>query len=278
MSDSNEKQTPAADEALYQLRRMVLINVGTNVHMPSGRFAQIDPRGGAAVLGDNGVGKTTNLRLFPLFFGHLPSQLVVAGGGQEALIRFVLPTDASAIAFEYSRGSNNPTDLRMAVIRRRSDDPDVPVYRLYRCGFSTDLFVDAGRFLTDEETQQKALERNIQTTARLTSAEYRHVILRTPSVSKERDRLRRYSVEWSFGPKSLDNLDRVVAAMLKKHISFSDIVQVAIGMAQQDHAPSSERGRIAYKQGRDQIERWLRDYYACEQALQLEDSVKDLGL
>ena len=41
-------------------------------------------------------------------------------------------------------------------------------------------------------------------------------------------------MEYSFGPRKLDNLDRVVAAMVKKHISFPDIVQVAVGLVQHD--------------------------------------------
>lgn len=84
----------------YQLCRMLLINAGTTMHVSSAHITAIDPRGGAAVLGDNGVGKTTTLRFLPLFFGHLPSQIVAAGHGQEAMIRFVIPTDGSAIAFE----------------------------------------------------------------------------------------------------------------------------------------------------------------------------------
>lgn len=58
------------------------------------------------------------------------------------MVRFVLPTDFSAIAFEYQRGSDSDEDIRLAVIRRRSDDHDVPVYRLYKCGFRKELFVD----------------------------------------------------------------------------------------------------------------------------------------
>lgn len=92
--------------------------------------------------------------------------------------------------------------MRLAVIRRRSDD----------------------------ETQLKATALGIQTTSKLSTSEYRAVILRTPAMSKDKERLRRYSVEWSFGPKQLDNLDRLVAAMVKKHINFSDIVQVAVGL------------------------------------------------
>ena len=260
----------------YQLCRMVLINAGTNMHVPSGRITAIDPRGGAAVLGDNGVGKTTTLRILPLFFGHLPSQIVAAGHGQEAMVRFVLPTDASAIAFEYLRGSDADDDLRLAVIRRRTDDPDVPFYRLYRCGFRKELFVDEGRFLSDNETQLRATELNIPTTGKLTTSEYRSVILRTPAVSKEREKLRRLAVEWSFGPKQLDNLDRVVAAMVKKHINFADIVQVAVSLVQHDLGQGAERAKLTFKQGKAPIERWLRNREACAEAFRLAPEFAEL--
>lgn len=260
----------------YQLRRMVLVNAGTNMRVPSSRITAIDPRGGAAVLGDNGVGKTTTLRILPLFFGHLPSQIVSAGQGQEPMVRFVLPVDASAIAFEYQRGSNRDEDIRLAVIRRRSDDPDIPSYRLYRCGFRKELFVDEGRFLSDDETQLKATALGIQTTSKLSTSEYRAVILRTPATSKDKERLRRYSVEWSFGPKQLDNLDRLVAAMIKKHINFSDIVQVAVGLVQLDLGQGSERAKLTFKQGRAPIERWLKNRDACADAFKLAPQIAEL--
>lgn len=246
------------------------------MHAPSGRITAIDPRGGAAVLGDNGVGKTTTLRILPLFFGHPPSHIVGAGQGQEPMIRFVLPTDASAIAFEYQRGSANASDLRLAVIRRRADDPNVAFYRLYRSGFVKELFVGDGRFLSDEETQQKATEMGIPTTSKLTTSEYRSVILRIPANSKDKDKLRRYSVDWSFGPKHLDNLDRVVAAMVKKHIHFDDIVQVAVGMVQRDLGQGAERAKITFKQGREPIERWLRNREACLDAFKRESEFTEL--
>lgn len=256
---------------------MVLLNAGTNMHVPSGRITAIDPRGGAAVLGDNGVGKTTTLRILPLFFGHLPSQILSAGHGQEAMVRFILPTDESAIAFEYQRGSDKEDDLRLVVIRRRGDDPDVPFYRMYRCGFRKELFVADGRFLDDEGTQHIASELGIQTTSKLTTSEYRSVILRTPATSKEKERLRRYALEWSFGPKPLDNLDRLVAAMVKKHIAFADIVQVAVGLVQQDLGLGAERAKLTFKQGKGPIELWLKMRQACLDAFKLEPKVAELA-
>lgn len=264
------------EAAKYQLRRMVLVNAGTNMHVPSARITAIDPRGGAAVLGDNGVGKTTTLRILPLFFGHLPSQIVAGGQGQEAMIRFILPTDASAIAFEYQRGSDREEDLRLMVIRRRSDEPDVPFYRVYRCGFRKDLFVENGQFLDDERTQLKATDFDIQTSSKLTTAEYRAVILRTPATSKEKERLRRYALEWSFGPRPLDNLDRLVAAMVKKHINFGDIVQVAVGLVQQDLGLGAERAKLTFKQGKGQIDLWLKTRQACVEAFKLAPKVTEL--
>jgi hypothetical protein len=260
----------------YQLRRMLLINAGTNMDVPSGRITEIDPRGGAAVLGENGVGKTTTLRILPLFFGHLPSQIVSTTNGQRPMVRFVLPTDSSAIAFEYQRGSDSEEDIRLAVIRRRSDDHDVPFYRLYKCGFRKELFVCEGRFLSDDETQVTATSLGIQTTSKLSTSEYRSVILKTPAMSKDKERLRRYSVEWSFGPKQLDNLDRLVAAMVKKHINFPDIVQVAVGLVQMDLGQGSDRARLTFKQGRGPIERWLKNRDACADAFKLAPQIAEL--
>ncbi|SDI19249.1 ATP-binding protein [Variovorax sp. OV700] len=261
----------------YRLCRTLLVNAGTNQRVPSARITAIDPRGGAAVLGDNGVGKTSTLQIVPLFFGHPPSQIVSAGQGNLPMIRFLLPTDASAIAFEYQRGPNE-TDMRLAVIRRRADDPDTPFYRFYNCGFIKDLFVRDGRFLSDDETQLRATELDIPTSSKLSTAEYRSVILRVPSNTKEKDRLRRFSLEWSYGPKPLDNLDRLVAAMVKKHVKFSDIVQVAVGLAQQDIGQGSERSRLAFRQGRAPIERWMRNRDAVAEAFRLEGQIGDLGL
>lgn len=257
----------------FRLRRMVLINVGTNKNKPSGRITAIDPRGGAAVLGENGVGKTTTLRLLPLFFGHLHSAIIDPQKGQQNMVRFVLPTDMSAIAFEYQRGSDAESDLRLVVIRRRIDDPDSLCYRIFRCGYRKELFVHEGRFLSEEETQKAAIDLKIQTFKRLSPSDYRHVILGTPAETKEKALLRSLSQDFSFGPRPLANLDRVVAAMVKKHVNFSDIVQVAVGLAQSELGAGGARAVLSYKQGKAQIEQWIRTRQACKDALALEPKV-----
>lgn len=260
----------------YELRQMVLVNIGTNKHETSNRITSIDPRGGASVLGENGVGKTTTLRLIPLFFGHLPSQILVSGGSTEPMVKFVLPTDASAIAFEYQRGSEKEEDLRIAVIRRRRDNSDAPEYRIFRCGYRQDLFVKDGRFLTDEESQQQASLLDIEHTGILTTSHYRAVILKTNLVAKDKKRMQGYSRDYSFGPKQLDNLDRLVAAMVKKHINFSDIVQVAMSIVQLERGHGTEKAQLSIRHGRSVFERWLSNHTGCVDAMKLAPKIEEL--
>ncbi|MBV7542232.1 ATP-binding protein [Acidovorax sp. sic0104] len=261
----------AIGEKRYQLCRMVLINAGTNKNTASGRITSIDPRGGAAVLGANGVGKTTTLRLMPLFFGYLPSKLVAGSGGATGMLKFLLPDDTSAIAYEYRRGDTS--DLRLAVLRRRQDDENAPMYRIYRCGFDERLFVKDGFFLADQEAQEQANTLGITGTRMLTSADYRAVILRTSNPVKDK-RLRDYRLEHSFGPNSLDLLDRLMGAMLVDKVDLDDIVQVAVSRVQ-SNIGQAEHGKLPFKQKAAQIDDWVSLRRACEDALAQSSKVAD---
>lgn len=245
----------------FQMHRVLLVNAGSNKSIPSARLTEIDPRDGAAVLGANGVGKTTVLQIIPLFFGHLPSQIV--GAGQQNMISFLLPTDGSAIGFEFQRGAEAPENMRLVVMRRRNDDPDVGFYRIFTSPFNKDLFVQDGRFLNDEESVKRAGELGIKHTKMLTTSEYRSVILRTTATSKDRDKLRLLAYENSFGPRPLDNLDRLVAAMVKPAINFEDILQVVVSMVQREQGQGAEKSRITFKQPPSLIKRWLANRVAC---------------
>jgi len=256
----------------YKMRRMMLVNLGTNLRTPSGRIAEIDPRGGAAVVGANGVGKTTTLRLIPLFFGHLPGQIVASGHGQEAMIRFVLPTPQSAIVFEYQRGPSEEHDIRCAVIRRRQDGGDAPEYRFFYSAFRQELFTSGEYFLGDEGSIAAARSLGIPVTQKLSAPDYRAVILGLRPMTKDAMKLRRLSMDYAFGPKPLPNLDRLVAAMVKSHINFGDLVQVVVGMVQEELGTSVSIGRnkLSLKQSKAQIAQWLIDREACSDANKLE--------
>lgn len=253
----------AAEGKQYRLRQMVLINAGTNKSTASGRIVSIDPRGGAAVTGANGVGKTTTLSLLPLFLGLLPTRLMANGSTKAGMLKFILPDATSAIAYEYQRGDEQ--DLRLAVLRRRDDDERASSYRIYRCGFDQQLFVKDQLFLSDLETQEVANALGIAGTRPLSSSDYRSIILRSSYLLKDK-RLRDYRLEHSFSPIPMDNMDVLMGAMLKDKLSLDEIAQVAIARVQQSTGQGA-RGKLAFRQKTAQIDDWLSLRRACEDAL-----------
>ncbi|MCY1338405.1 hypothetical protein D9M68_223490 [compost metagenome] len=264
---------------MYRVRRMYLVNAGTNKNKPSRRIADVDPRDGAAVVGPNGVGKTTTLRLNPLFYGHLPSQIIQAGHGQKSMPRFVFPTPESAVVFEYQRGPSESTDLRLAVLRARRDNPDALEYRLYESAFNRDLFVDgAGNFMDDAGSIAAAANFGVNFTPKLTTSEYRSIILNLRGNTKDSQKLRLLAREYSFTPKAMPNLDRLVAAVVKEHVSFSDLIQVAVGMVNEEigSASTTDRNKLLLKQTKSDITDWIKNRRACEESHKLSPSVDEL--
>lgn len=260
---------------------MYLVNAGTNKQKPSRRISDIDPRDGAAVVGHNGVGKTTTLRLAPLFLGHLPSQIVQSGHGQKSMARFVLPTPESAIVFEYQRGPSEVHDVRVAVLRARRDNPDAIEYRFFETSFRRELFLDAsGTFLDDEGSIAAARALGVRFTQKYTSAaDYRSIILNTRSNSKDAHKLRAVARDFAFAPKPMANLDRLVAAVVKDHVSFGDLIQVAVGMVHEEIGASggTERNKVQLKQTKAEIREWINNRRACEEAEKLAPKITEIN-
>lgn len=79
----------------FSLLRMILIDS----YAPGGE-AIINLDGGAVVTGDNGAGKTSLIRLIPIFFGENPGKI---NTGTDGFIDFYLGRTTSYIIFEYQR-------------------------------------------------------------------------------------------------------------------------------------------------------------------------------
>ena len=126
----------------HRLRRVI----GVNIRNPrdggtSMRFAEMDTRGAVMAVGPNGVGKTSFLRLIPLFYGALPSR-ILRGSGHTSMVRHLLPDLTSAVVYEYERETE--TDLRCVVMHAAPEaEVDAPVFHIISSGFEE-------RFLTDD--------------------------------------------------------------------------------------------------------------------------------
>lgn len=263
-----------------RLRRMLLINTRTSGTQSSIAINELDPTDGAAVTGDNAVGKTTTLEIIPLFFGASPSQITDTAGGREPMLRFVLPHADSAIVFEYQRGPDPERDLRCVVLRRQGAS-DAPEYRILPCGFNAAFFVrstEQGQLCNDDDEMVNALiAAGVRPSPKLAINDYKHVILGTNSTSQQAGKLRLLSSEHSLAQRALPHMDRLIASVVKQEVNFNDFVRVAVTIVQDKlgtPGKGQDRARFTLRQSRSQIEQWISNRDACERALAMEPEVE----
>ncbi len=269
---------------ISRLRRVLLINAKTSGTECSGSISEIDPREGAAITGKNGAGKTTTLQLIPLFLGSSPNHIVQSGGTREHMLRFVLPHPQCAVVFEYQRGSTED-DVRLTILRRQ-DGRDAPEYRFMEGPFRKELFIDeladgsGAVFLNDIGTVDAAVNLGLAISAKISAAEYRRIILNIPSPNKDADKERTAARKYSFGHKKLLHLDKLVSSVVKEKVDFKDFTAVAVTMVLDQMGgfvgAANASQKLSVRQGKEQIQRWLKNRDACERALKAKDDVESL--
>lgn len=240
----------------HQLRRVITINIrNPNGGLPSGRIAEMDPRGGVLAVGDNGVGKTTFLRLLPLFYGATPTQ-ILRGTGRSVLISYTLPDASSAVCFEYERESE--TDLRCVVVHAHASE-EAPVFHIIRGGYREDFFYDENnQYVIREEFKPRVESMGYEVSRRLALHEYRAVILNERLPTKQGTEFRRLAALHSLGPSPLYNLDQIAAAMANEKINFRDLQNIVLERVSDSAVKDNRTHSIKeLKQNRDSVTHWL---------------------
>jgi hypothetical protein len=240
----------------HQLRRIIAINIRNPiVGLPSGRIAELDPRGGVLAVGDNGVGKTTFLRLLPIFYGATPTQ-VLKGTGRSSMISYTLPDPSSAVAYEYERESD--TDLRTVVMHARAGE-EAPQFHIIHGGYQETFFYDENnQYVGRDEFKARVEAMGVEVTRRLTLHQYRAVILNERLSTKEGVELRRLAALHSLGPRALYNLDQISAAMANEKINFRDLQNIVLERVSDAHTVGVKPTNVReLKQNKESVSRWI---------------------
>lgn len=240
----------------HMLRRVIAINIRNPASgAPSGRIAQLDPRDGVLAVGENGVGKTTFLRLIPLFYGAAPSQ-VLKGSGRSSMIRYTLPDATSAVAYEYERESE--TDLRTVVMHAKEGE-DTPEFRIVYGGFDEAYFFDEkNQFIDSKQFKARVEALGIEITPRLLLNQYRAVILNERPNTKDGPALRKLAARYSLGPKILSNLDQIAAAMANERINFRDLQNIVLERVTDSETSTSKSVNTReLKKNKNAVKEWI---------------------
>ncbi len=115
---------------MTSLRKLIVVD-----SFAASRIREVLLDGHVQVSGRNCRGKTTLIRLIPLFYGEQPSRIVKTSGSVvRSLKDFMFSRSTSYVAFEYE----NHNGIKLAILHYSGD---VPQYHLADGAYAKELFV-----------------------------------------------------------------------------------------------------------------------------------------
>lgn len=237
----------------YGLKRIVLID-----SYVEGMASELDVTGHTNISGRNGKGKTSFLRLIPIFYGESPRRLVMASGnGNLSFNEFYLSRTGSYIVFEYmSHG-----EPRMVVFCNRANESrhrHIFIDSSYR----EDLFMDTeqGIIHPAHSLLTRVNSANLQYQLVETTQQYRQVLL-DGTVPK--------AYHFSMCPRNsrMSQLTPLFTGMFKRDAQFADLSKVIQEYAMEKLDEESRKILKNFSPHRDHLTTTLIQYDAY-QALQ----------
>ncbi|MDM0109894.1 ATP-binding protein [Variovorax sp. J22R24] len=250
----------------HRLRKVFAINIrNASTNAASRQIALLDLRAHTMAIGENGVGKSSYMRLIPLFYGATPER-ILRGTQKHHLIGYTLPGSSSAVAFEYERESEN--DLRLAVMFAKAG-VERPEFMIIEGGYKETYFVDEnGDFVDRDRFKDRVESMGIEVSPRFELHEYRSVILYEHRHTKEARSLRPWAARHSLGPASLYGLDLIAVAMTSEKMSFRDLQSLVLERLN-DSAFEGARNSNArqLRKDRKDVDSWLANVKHAQDVL-----------
>ncbi len=235
----------------FSLNRLILID-----SYRKGAKVEIRLGGHTSLNGANGAGKTSLLRLIPLFYGESPSKMVKGGGVTQSFIPHYLPRSTSFVIFEYSRRGQ----MCMVVMHASKSGENV-CYRFIDQPFDVARFVDETGELVDGPDLLRHIEKRGEFCSEQITAltDYRKIIQNT-GPKKE---YRRLAGSFSFvgGVSRLAHIEKIVTGMFSREISFHDLKRVIASCIEEDNQ------NIRLVSNKPEMESWLKEYRAYQSVM-----------
>ncbi|GKT26059.1 ATP-binding protein [Acidovorax sp. SUPP3334] len=250
----------------HRLRKVFSVNIrNASTNAASQQIALLDLRAHTMAIGENGVGKSSFMRLIPLFYGASPER-ILRGTQKHHLIGYTLPGPSSAVAFEYERETED--DLRLAVMFAKPG-AERPEFMIVEGGYKESYFVDENGDFVDRDRFKDRLEAmNIEVSPRFELHEYRSVILYEHRHTKEARSLRPWAARHSLGPSSLFGLDLIAVAMTSEKITFRDLQNLVLERLNDSafEGARNSNARLLRKDRKD-VDSWLANVKHAKEVL-----------
>ena len=231
------------------LARIILID-----SYMAGRATEISVSGHTSINGRNGAGKTSLLRLVPIFYGEHPRLLITkTSSGRKSFASYYLPREASCLVFEYV----GVDDSRKMAIFRAGSAPDTYQQILVDGGYDESLFLDvqAQKFLASSELLPRLKERGLAHYVCKSNDEYRGILLD----GTHRDQLRYSLVSRNA---RLGAVVPLVTHMFQRNVSFEHFAQIIQGYARNNLSPQAQDNLTSFEPNRRQLSELVEHFDA----------------
>ena len=242
-SKATSDTLPANNPADFRLTRLILID-----SYARGKTVEIDLSGHTALTGENASGKTTLLRLFPLFFGEAPSRVIQSDENNLKFARHYLPHTSSYVVFEYERRGQ-----RVLSVIHADGQSDGANYRFINRPFSPDLFRDANGLVQSQDLSRHLTKLGVDFTKPLSLTLYRQ-ILQNEAGREHRQLATMYSFTGSGG--RLKHIERIITSILQRATTFFDLKRMIVSSIQENTEAFSMRT------SKRELTHWIGEYEA----------------
>ena len=234
----------------YQLLRIIIID-----SFWKKQVNELDLTGHTQLEGTNGAGKTSLMRLLPLFYGMRPSDIVSKVDQAKNFADYYLPRETSLLVYEYQR----PYGQTCMVLA--SSDGRAVHYKLIDAAYDSSLFINNKQRLSIAE-----IERNYRSAGRFCSSflgvdKYRQVMQNLRSGRKIKD-VRQLQSRFSFTDTSAPHIDKVVNGTIEKNLDFDAVKRMLVEISSDHLARNNIDEKEKISLNKEDISHWLADIQA----------------
>lgn len=251
----------------YSLLRIIIIDS----FWPK-QVNELDLTGHTQLEGTNGAGKTSLMRLLPLFYGMRPSDIVSKIDQAKNFADFYLPRESSILVYEYQR----PYGQKCMVLAT-SDGRGVHFKFIDAAYDNQHFIVQATEGSNSKTFPIIEIERNYRQLGANPSSflgidKYRQVIQNLRSGKKLKD-IRLLQNRFSFCDQPSPHIDKVVNGTIEKNLDFDAVKRMLVAIASDHLARNSVEEKEQISLNKTDITSWLADIQASRAIKKVADKI-----